>query len=135
MCGLLSYCRSRLKEHQPKSSQWCDPKRYDGESVGTVKLASSELKVFSDFVLSWCYVHFLQISIPSNNAMFLRLLLLQDLNCNPMRPCGIVLIFHSGSSLVFAGPLHTISAVLCDILYIELSSFTGFQKKSTLSTL
>lgn len=73
MCGLLSYSQSRLKEPQPRSSQWCDPKRY-GESVDTVKLASSELKVSSDFVLSWCHVHFLQIS--GNNAMFLRLLFL-----------------------------------------------------------
>lgn len=52
-----------------------------------------------------------------------------------MSPCGTLLIFRSGSSLVSAGPLHTISAVLCDILYTELSSFTGFQKTSTLSAL
>lgn len=53
----------------------------------------------------------------------------------PTRCYGIVLIFLSDSSLVSAGPLHTVSVVLSDTPQIELSPFPGLIKKSTLSIL
>lgn len=48
---------------------------------------------------------------------------------SPMSPYGVTLTFLSGSALVSAGPLHTVSVVLCDIPYIELSPFTDFSRE------
>ena len=81
MYGLLSYSSSKVREYQAGSSKQDDPVKFLKGAMAILLghlswQAQSQKSPATLSVLSWCFVHIVQISVPSNKATSLRSLLL-----------------------------------------------------------